>query len=330
MVMYTVNYAAGAYTLSDTPPVTKTITQVPAGGQTDYFFTSTNIYNATMFALQQPGGEWLGTLFYGRTTIGADGQIGFLPDAQVEGSVGGMSVDAFAANYMAEHGSDLGLRVALFAGDDALIGNGRGGELDGEAGNDVIIGDSRLDQGYQIISGGSGDDIMRVLGDDKSGATINGGSGDDFVFMSGARIDASGGKGIDTFFFDSIVSPNYTDSIAHIKDNDLIQLDPNTFDSLSAGFSSDNFVIGSQAQDADDYLIFRSIKHSYSYLFYDPDGNGPQAQVAIAFFPRGAALTWENIVVSHNTPAAGDSSGANFSLQHEPHAFAVHATGLLP
>jgi hypothetical protein len=339
MVMYTVNYAAGKYSLVDTPTVTKVLTQVPPGGQTDYFFTSTNIYNATMFALQQPSGDWLGTLFYGRAVIGADGQVGFLPDAQIEGSVQGMSVDAFATSYVAENGSSDGLRQALFAGDDTLINNAFGGSLNGEAGNDVILGGGSSDGGSgddvilggSFLSGGSGDDILRTFADDADSASIYGGTGNDFIFMNGPNeVLAFGSNGIDTFFFDGFPPKYRLSSVADFKSTDRLQLDPNAYASLANGFSSDNFALDSQARDKDDFLILYTVRRRPAVLFYDPDGSGGEAQVAIASFSPKARVTWESILVSDETPATGGFATPGPSSHHESHPWAIHATGLLP
>lgn len=153
MVMFPVNDGAGSYDLGAAPPVTKVVTQVASDGQTDYFFTSTTIYNASMFALRDPSHDWLGTLFFGRSTIGPDGMIGFIPNAQIGGIVGGVSADAFALRSVTNHRSNDGLQLALFAGNDTLIGSSRGNALEGEAGDDVIIA-----HGPSIIDGGTDDD----------------------------------------------------------------------------------------------------------------------------------------------------------------------------
>jgi hypothetical protein len=328
MVTFTVNDAAGYYILGAGPSVTKAIAQGTPGGSTGYFFTSSTIYNASMFGLRDVGGDWLGTLFYGRTTIDADGQAGFIPDAQIEGEVRGLTVDAFALRYVTSHASSQALTHAIFAGDDTLISNRVGGLLAGRGGDDLIIG---VAGAACDLEGGGGDDVLHSFAGDLSSHAVSGDGGDDFIFMSDALLRAKGGGGVDTFFFERVpASPSDVDYIYSFQSDDRFQFDPGEFSALAGGFTADNFIHARAAADADDFIVFFQ-----GYLYYDPDGNGPEAQIALALLDEvSRPVRWQNIFVSDVVPVAGDPGSATTPAHHEAHAWQIHAglhaTGLLP
>ncbi|WP_417453881.1 calcium-binding protein [Kiloniella sp.] len=86
-------------------------------------------------------------------------------------------------------------------GDDYIVHTGYG-EVDGGAGNDIIVafgaeyidGQTRLE-----LDGGAGDDVIFALGGD--GALLFGGAGDDVLWNTSFAGEMTGGEGADTFFF---------------------------------------------------------------------------------------------------------------------------------
>lgn len=57
---------------------------------------------------------------------------------------------------------------------------------------------------------------------------------------------------------------------------------------------SDEFVVGAAAKDPNDFLIYNS---NTGALFYDPDGDGPIAQVQFVKLSPGLALTAADFLV---------------------------------
>jgi Ca2+-binding RTX toxin-like protein len=162
---------------------------------------------------------------------------------------------------------------------------------------------------------------------DASGVTANGllfeGNGNTQTFIGTTQADRfvgnggndvlTGGAGADTFVFgkvhEQVVTGDddevqtYVDTafdltgVDTITDftsgTDKIELNTDQFASL-AGFSSANLVIGSSAQDADDYLVFDSATNT---LKYDADGNGAGAAIDIAVLTGVTSITAADIAV---------------------------------
>jgi Ca2+-binding RTX toxin-like protein len=64
---------------------------------------------------------------------------------------------------------------------------------------------------------------------------------------------------------------------------------------IKTGLISASFLtLGTQARDADDYLIYDSVTGK---LFYDTDGNGPEAQIQIGLLGLNLGLTNADILV---------------------------------
>jgi Ca2+-binding RTX toxin-like protein len=142
--------------------------------------------------------------------------------------------------------------------------NGTGNDL-----NNTIVGNSAINQ----LSGGAGDD------------TLDGKLGNDIL---------TGGAGKDSF--------NLTTSgnIDMIKDfvvvDDTIRLENAVFTKLIATgtLAASRFKIGTQAMDADDYIIYNNATGA---LYYDSNGNGVGASVQIATIGTGLSMTNADFVV---------------------------------
>lgn len=161
--------------------------------------------------------------------------------------------------------------IATKGGNDVIsTDNATGGyTVDAGSGNDYVtggLGSDHLNGGWgkDVIKGGNGDDIIRG---DQGADRINSGAGHDTIVLNST-------VGVDKIFGFSVA-------------DDTIALDHLVFNSL-ATISADNFVIGTAAADANDYLIYNS---SNGHLMYDADGNGAGAAIDVAVVGSDLALT---------------------------------------
>lgn len=159
------------------------------------------------------------------------------------------------------------LRGTGFA--DHLRGDEAGNALEGMAGRDVLIGRGGNDR----LFGGEGSDVLM------------GGQGDDFL---------TGGAGRDHFAFRS-AEEGIDTILDFVTGQDRVRLDGGGFASLAEGrLSAENFVRGSTAQDADDFILYDA---SSGALAYDPDGSGSGAAVQFAVVAGGAMLDSDDFFV---------------------------------
>lgn len=159
------------------------------------------------------------------------------------------------------------------SGHDKLIGNETNNHIEGNAGNDRIEGG----KGNDWLEGGSGNDILI------------GGTGQDILL---------GGTGRDQFVFDNLAQggADVVQDFSSAQDDSIVLLS-SVFTSLSKGaLSSQYFVSGdhASAKDSNDFLILDTASKQ---LYYDADGNGSKAAVAIAHFDDLDQLTSQNIYV---------------------------------
>ncbi len=155
--------------------------------------------------------------------------------------------------------------------DDTLTGNTRANYLYGELGNDRIDASS----GNDFIFGGLGND------------SLNGGLGVD---------ELTGGDGSDAFIFNSKLSASNADSILDFQDGlDILQLEDAIFKKLRGDRDlSDNITVGTRALDNNDYLVYND---ATNVLYYDADGSGRGAQVAIAVVTIGTIDASDFVVI---------------------------------
>ncbi|MDO8401470.1 MAG: calcium-binding protein [Bradyrhizobium sp.] len=174
-------------------------------------------------------------------------------------------------------------------GNDTLFGEAGIDILDGGSGNDTLDGGTEAD----TIDGGSGNDIL------KGGAgadNLDGGSGND-TLAGGAGYDIlTGGSGRDNFLFNTSLRYSRDQITDFSVADDTIRLDNAVFTKLGGGVLAANaFVIGEEAQDAADRIIYNKATGD---LFYDTDGTGSVAAVKFAELDAGLALTrWDFFVV---------------------------------
>jgi Ca2+-binding RTX toxin-like protein len=116
---------------------------------------------------------------------------------------------------------------------------------------------------------------------------LDGGGGADLLFGLG---------GADRYQFSSALSPANIDRIMGFESGvDKIALDRNVFAGLAIGAVGPGvFVTGTQAQDADDRIIYNQASGG---LFYDADGAGGAAAVQFATLDPAAILGASDFIV---------------------------------
>lgn len=168
--------------------------------------------------------------------------------------------------------------------------------LNGGSAADTLTGDSLTNR----LSGAAGNDLLRgMAGRD----TLIGGSGNDRLFGGNDNDVLSGGSGSDSFVFDSAAGTTHFDTISDFTSgSDRLLLDDDIYSRLgttgtstgTALTSSAVFQLGTAANDAGDRLIYNK---STGVLYYDADGSGAAAQLAIVTLGGGTSLTASDIWV---------------------------------
>lgn len=151
---------------------------------------------------------------------------------------------------------------------NTIVGNSAANVLAGEAGNDIIVAGGGSDQ----IHGGAGANTL------------------------------NGGNGSDLFIFDVLESGSLKDTIKDfVAGADAIAIDMTVFNSFGTdveGFAdATRFTTGTAATTADQRLVYNT---GTGTLYYDADGSGSGAQVAIAYLENKAALTADDIYLFAN------------------------------
>jgi Ca2+-binding RTX toxin-like protein len=183
-------------------------------------------------------------------------------------SFSGLSVDV--AKYNKTKDNDLKL---IDVNTKALSGNDT---FDGSKYGDMVFGY----KGKDLLNGGKGDD------------TLDGGAGNDTLDGGKGFDKLTGGAGKDHFKFAKADGDEITDFV-HGKDH--IDLVKKGFAALGKSVTADEFVQrdDGMAQTADQHLIYNS---GFGVLYYDADGNGAAAAVAIAYFDV-ETLTFEDFSI---------------------------------
>lgn len=203
-------------------------------------------------------------------------------------------------------------------GANRLVGGGGADTLTGLGGNDTYVVDSASDV-VREASGGGTDTVqtsvsyslyagaeveMLMVAGTNAGVTLQGnafaqtltgGAGADMLVGLLGNDTLVGGAGNDTFMFYEFGTAN-ADVINDFGAGDVIGLSNAAFTSLAGGFTDENFVQGTQALDANDYLIYNQ---ATGQLFYDQDGSGTDfaAQLVATLVP-GTLLSSGNILVN--------------------------------
>ncbi|NIX76352.1 calcium-binding protein [Microvirga terricola] len=264
--------------------------------------------------------NWNGSLSVGqKTTIGFTAQTGVNGVVDIKTLLAGLSIvkDITTAE-------PTGQDVTMFLG-NTLRGFGGADTLVGTADDDTFYIDDTRDKVSERASSSTHDKIVTsvsyalasnvedmaattgaggislsgnaigngIQGNDRANR-INGGLGNDTL---------TGGAGKDTFVFDTKLGTYKTNKSVNldkitdfsVKD-DTIWLDNAIFKKLGkAGkLNKDFFVVGSKAQDGDDYLIYDK---KTGKLFYDADGAGGGKATEFAQLSKNLKLTYADFLV---------------------------------
>jgi len=184
----------------------------------------------------------------------------------------------------------LNLQPVTFNGSpdsDAFLGGTFDDTFYGKGGDDVFFGGD----GDDLLAGGSGSDIlMGSFGADE----IRGGKGGDQLI---GHIDNDllvGGRGHDSFVFVDAPLGNGIgqagiDTIADFTPGeDVFLLDKAVFAGIGNVLGAGEFHVGSNAQDANDHIIYKA---NTGALFYDPDGDGAAAKIKFAMLTNKPDLS---------------------------------------
>jgi len=170
-----------------------------------------------------------------------------------------ISIASLAANveYLRLSGSaDLnGTGNAL---DNNIYGNSGANILSGLDGRDKLYGR----EGNDTLMGGADVDIL--FGDE----------GNDTLIGGAGKNNLTGGADADAFVFTVMPSsPSFFDRIKDFDaaEGDMLHLDGSVFTAFGGTVTANNFVYGTAAADADDYLIYDQASER---LYYDADGSG--------------------------------------------------------
>ena len=218
------------------------------------------------------------------------------------------------------------------AGNDKLIGGNGGDILTGGSGVDTMIGglgnDSYfvenagdvvteyLNQGTDTVSSrltytlpanvenliltgalvinGTGNNLTNVIIGNTAANQLDGGLGDDTLDGGLGNNMLTGGTGNDVFKFTTL---GHIDTITDYNvANDTIQLENAVFTALTTTgtLAAGQFRIGTQAVDANDFIIYNNATGA---LLYDANGNGAGAAVQIATIGVGLAMTNAEFVI---------------------------------
>ncbi|MBM6596574.1 calcium-binding protein [Microvirga pudoricolor] len=166
------------------------------------------------------------------------------------------------------------------AGNDILYGGPDGNILYGGEDQDIIFGGV----GTDTLHGSFGaDDLKASFGND----VLDGGPGNDIINGGHGHDVLTGGDGSDVFAFDTALGPDNVDLIKDFRGGgrDSIWLSGALFESVArdGAIQPDEFVVGPQALDANDYLIWDPTSRSLSY---DADGSGPGAAIMFVRFSK--------------------------------------------
>jgi len=217
-------------------------------------------------------------------------------------------------------GNDLNNYVTGNAGNNTLDGGTGSDYLWGRGGNDSYFADGNdvvleyAGQGYDIVYARSnfvlgvgvhvevlgtinnfatvdialtGNELVNYVTGNAGANTIDGGAGADTL---------EGRAGADRFAFSTALGGGNIDLILDFATGvDKIALDDAVFTGLGLGALPANaFVIGTQAGDADDRIIYNA---STGALYYDADGNGAGAAVQFATLQYAVPITASDFIV---------------------------------
>jgi Ca2+-binding RTX toxin-like protein len=199
------------------------------------------------------------------------------------------------------------------AGDDTYLMNqgsvDRAFEAKGE-GTDTVISTGSFSLSGQFIENLTltgagniyGNSLNNILIGSSTANRIRTYEGNDHIYGRGGSDSLGGGIGMDSFYFDTALGSGNVDTIDDFSvADDTIMLARAVFSAIEANgtLSSDAFVTGTSAADANDRIVYDS---ATGKIFYDADGSGGGAAILFAQVTAGTALT--NLDFQAYTPPA--------------------------
>jgi serralysin len=153
--------------------------------------------------------------------------------------------------------------------------------------------------GFDRLHGGGGDD---TLYGNEGADWMYGGDGDDTFYTGGFNAagddlgndSMTGGAGADKFVFLTVNNTGFGDSLEDFTPADDTILLRAIWGGIGEGeLDPDQFVIGRQAQGAEDRVIFSPIDRT---IWFDFDGSGAGGKFALAFVPEGVTVDHTDFV----------------------------------
>jgi len=139
------------------------------------------------------------------------------------------------------------------------------------------------------ITATSGNDLFQYsLGND----SFAGGDGNDTIFTGNGNDTFTGGQGQDLYIFGTLLPFNGVDRITDfVSGEDTLQISHSTFSAFEGGFTEDMYLVGTEAQSAEDHMIY---DQASGKLYYDADGVGGQSKTLFADLGANTALAYED------------------------------------
>lgn len=197
--------------------------------------------------------------------------------------VGGLGNDTYVVDLTSANRLEDKLTEAASAGNDTLLL--RGGNAAQTSYSTLTLGanlevlDASQTASALLNLKGNGQDNT-LIGNDANNS-LSGGAGNDTLIGGIGSDTLTGGAGADIFCFNVMPMAGERDLIKDFTHGlDSLQFDDGIFIALSAGsLAASQFVTGTSAIDADDFIIYNS---SNGILYYDSDGSGAASALEIA------------------------------------------------
>lgn len=188
-------------------------------------------------------------------------------DVIVENASGGIDTVYATADYTL--GNQVENLVIQGSANTSGIGNSLVNRLTGNAMNNALFGMAGNDR----LDGAAGND------------DLTGGLGRDIL---------TGGLGEDSFRFAEWGSANYDTVVDFNSTDDSIGLSGVAFGLSLGALSSDAFVLGTAATNANQHILYDQANGD---IYFDADGNGSGARQLVASLVDGTALTFQDVFV---------------------------------
>jgi serralysin len=199
--------------------------------------------------------------------------------------IGGLGDDTYVVDLTATNRLEDKLTEAAGAGNDTLVLRGGNAAQASFAtltlgANLEILDASDTASTLLNLKGNKLDNTL--IGNDANNA-LSGGAGNDTLIGGIGADTLTGGAGADLFCFNVPLVAGGRDLVKDFTHGlDSLQFDDGIFAALSIGSLADSqFVVGTGAIDADDFIIYNS---SNGILYYDSDGSGAASALEIAQF----------------------------------------------